>query len=363
MGPRKAKPRVGVEVQSYRRSPEVEAIPTVVVHGDSSAAIRSGLAWTPRASPVVVERRPTNPPESSATASKNVVWLIPVAALLTAAAIIVFGPTTPNAVAGLSVRQLTCFLVIAFLSGLMSGFSGFGFSAIGAASLLFLPPTLQVPLFQSLSTGNQLLSAGQLRDEMPKSLKGLWAAPGPCMLGGLLGAPLGIWLLAHLPPARLMATFGILLTVYAAYSYLKPPSLKLRGLSSPLAGIAVGLLGGMVGGFTAFPGAPVVVWIGLLGLSKRQHRAVLQPYLIMSQIYALALIALLHPSYLNSQYWHLLMLGLPAVVPGTLLGVAIYKRISDQSFKRVLYVPLGVAGIALLVKTLGPAIRRMLGLG
>ena len=180
------------------------------------------------------------------------------------------------------------------------------------------------------------------------------------MLGGLAGAPLGIWLLAHLAPGRLMATFGILLTVYAAYSSLKPPSLKLRGLDSPHAGVAVGLLGGIIGGFTAFPGAPVVVWIGLRGLSKVQHRAVLQPYLIMSQIYALALVALLHPTYLNSQFVFLLMLGLPAVFPGTLLGVAIYKRMSDRCFKRVLYLPLGVAGIALLVKTYGPTIMRML---
>ena len=356
----KTKQRPGIDVHPSRRSIEVEAIPTIVASADSSAAIRCGLAWPTRPSPIVVDRQPASSPKSPATASKTALLLVPVAALMIAVAMMLARSTAPSPVVGLSVRELISLVVIAFLSGLMSGFSGFGFSAIGAASLLFLTPTLQVPLFQSLSTGNQLLSAGQLRDEMPKSLKELWAAPGPCMLGGLAGAPLGIWLLAHLPPGRLMATFGILLTVYAAYSSLKPPSLKLRGLDSPRAGIAVGLLGGIIGGFTAFPGAPVVVWIGLRGLSKVQHRAVLQPYLIMSQIYALALVALLHPSYLNSQFLFLLMLGLPAVFPGTLIGVAIYKRMSDRCFRRVLYLPLGVAGIALLVKTYGPTIMRML---
>src|ERR1017187_5353254 len=143
-------------------------------------------------------------------------------------------------------------------------------------------------------------------------------------------------------------------------SSLKPPNLKLRGLDSPYVGIAVGLLGGIIGGFTAFPGAPVVVWLGLRGLAKVQHRAVLQPYLIMSQIYGLALVALLHPSFLNNQFLFLLMLGLPAVFPGTLIGVAIYKRISDRCFRRILYLPLAIAGIALLTKTYGPAIMRML---
>ena len=78
---------------------------------------------------------------------------------------------------------------------------------------------------------------------------------------------------------------------------------------------------GVVGGFTAFPGAAVVVWTGLRGLPKAQHRAIVQPYIILSQIYSLALVALLHPTYLNARFWLLLALSLPVVVPGTLTGV------------------------------------------
>jgi hypothetical protein len=289
-------------------------------------------------------------------------WLSAIAAavvVVAAGALIVCLPTAPNAVAGLSIRELASIEVIVFLSGVMSGLSGFGFSAIGATTLLLLPPILQVPLFQTLSTGNQLLSVGQLREDMPKSPKDLWAGPGPCMLGGVAGVPIGIWLLSHLPAARLMALFGTLLFLYAVYSLFRPTSFKLRGFDGPVCGAVVGLLGGVVGGFTAFPGAAVVVWTGLRGLPKAQHRAVVQPYIIMSQIYSLGLVALLHPSYLNGQFWLLLALSLPAVVPGTLSGLAIYRRTSDLNFKRATYLLLGISGLALLAKMCGPAIKSL----
>ncbi len=302
--------------------------------------------------------RPT--PSPASRVSVRSLWLFAIAAAAVVVTIILLCPNTPSAVAGLSFRQLASIEAIVFLSGVMSGLSGFGFSAIGAASLLFLVPTLQVPLFQALSTGNQLLSAGQLRDDMPKSWKQLTAGPGPCMLGGAAGVPIGIWLLSHLPAPGLMALFGALLTVYAVYSMFKPASFKLRGFDGKASGVAVGFLGGVLGGFTAFPGAAVVVWTGLRGLPKAQHRAIVQPYIIMSQIYSLALVALLHPTYLSAQFWLLLVLSLPAVVPGTLSGLAIYRRTSDLNFKRISYLLLGISGLSLLAKTCAPWISNLI---
>jgi uncharacterized membrane protein YfcA len=180
------------------------------------------------------------------------------------------------------------------------------------------------------------------------------------MLGGAAGVPIGIWVLSHLPATRLMALFGALLTIYAAYSMWKPSSFKLRGFDGKISGVAIGFLGGVVGGFTAFPGAAVVVWTGLRGLPKAQHRAIVQPYIIMSQIYSLVLVALLHPTYLSAQFWLLLVLSLPAVVPGTLTGLAIYKRTSDLNFKRISYFLLGISGLSLLAKTCGPLLKQLI---
>src|SRR4051794_39909763 len=86
-------------------------------------------------------------------------------------------PNTPDVVAGLGLRELIAVEAILFVSGLMSGLSGFGFSAVGASTLLFIPPITEAPLLQTLSTGNQLLSVEQLRTDMPKTWKDFWNGP------------------------------------------------------------------------------------------------------------------------------------------------------------------------------------------
>jgi Sulfite exporter TauE/SafE len=98
---------------------------------------------------------------------------------------------------------------------------------------------------------------------MPKSWKGFWEGPGFCILGGMPGAFVGIWMLSHLPAEQLMKIFGILLIMYCIYSMFKPAGAKIRGFDGPVTGAIVGFIGGAIGGFTAFPGAAVVVWTSL----------------------------------------------------------------------------------------------------
>jgi uncharacterized membrane protein YfcA len=301
----------------------------------------------------------TTTPDVAKKTSHKTLWMVVAIAVVVVVAGTYLMPDTPNFAAGFSLRQLVCIELILFTSGLMSGLSGFGFSAVGAACLLFIQPILEVPLLQTLSTGNQLLSVEQLRQDMPKSKKAFWAGPGPCILGGIVGVPIGIWLLSHVPAKNLMVAFGTLLVLYSVYSMLKPAGTKIRGFDGPVTGAVVGLLGGAVGGFTAFPGAAVVVWTGLRDLPKAQNRAIVQPYIIMSQVYSLALIAWLHPNYISHRFWLLLAITLPAVLPGTFGGVAIYRRISDVNFKRVSFFLLGLSGVALLLKIYGASLMKM----
>ncbi|MBV8276614.1 MAG: sulfite exporter TauE/SafE family protein, partial [Verrucomicrobia bacterium] len=179
----------------------------------------------------------------------------PVALLFLALVVVAYAArNSGTAVAGLSVGELISIELILFLSGLMSGLSGFGFSAVGAGCLLFIEPITQAPLLQTLSTCNQFLSLKQLREDMPKSWKAFWEGPGFCILGGMPGAFVGIWMLSHLPAEQLMKIFGVLLILYSIYSMFRPAGAKIRGLDGPVTGAIVGFIGGAIGGFTAFPG-------------------------------------------------------------------------------------------------------------
>ena len=245
---------------------------------------------------------------------------------------------------------LALLVVILAVSALMSGLSGFGFSAVGALCLMILPPKMGVPLLMTLSSANQIMSLGQLKADM-KPLREWWPdGPAPYLLGGFAGVPVGLAILHGLPTSTLMAVFGAILVVYAGYSLFKPDRLHVEGASSWLVSALVGLAGGVIGGFTAFPGATVVVWSGLRGLHKSESRAIVQPFIFGLQILSLAILTVQHPETFSGAYWSLLALTLPVVLPCTLLGVNLYRRLSDINFRRVTLMLLGTSGCGLLIK-------------
>jgi len=257
----------------------------------------------------------------------------------------------PALPAGFSVGTLVALAVILAGSALMSGLSGFGFSAIGALSLWLLPPKLGVPLLMTLSAANQLMSLRQLKADM-KPLREWWpCGAAPYLLGGFLGVPLGLAILHGLPASQLMAIFGAFLVIYAAYSLLKPDGVRIPAANHGwVVPSLVGAAGGVIGGFTAFPGAAVVVWSGLRRLPKSESRSIVQPYILGLQLLSLGMLAIQHPETFDGTYWRLLTLMLPVVLPGTLLGVSLYRSLSDINFRRVTFMLLGTSGLGLLVK-------------
>jgi uncharacterized membrane protein YfcA len=261
---------------------------------------------------------------------------------------------------GLSPVAVGLLVVILAASALMSGLSGFGFSAIGALCLTLLPPQLGVPLLMTLSAANQVMSLRQLKADM-KPIAEWWPdGPAPYLLGGLVGVPVGLAVLKALPTVTLMAVFGGFLVLYAAYSLLKPRAAHAVG-DSWVASSLVGMTGGVIGGFTAFPGAPVVVWSGLRHLPKREARAIVQPYIFGLQVLAIALLALQRPETFGRTYWWLVAITIPVVLPCTLLGVKLYRSLSDVNFRRLTFFLLGVSGVGLLIKAAGSSLVLLLG--
>ncbi len=252
-----------------------------------------------------------------------------------------------------SACQLAALAVILAASGFVSGLSGFGFSAVGATTLWVLPPQQSIPLMMALSTVNQIASLQELRASL-RPLRDWWPlGPAPYILGGLFGLPLGLWMLRELPAAALCAAVGAVLIAYSGWAVFKPAGLRIRA-AAPVAGLGVGALGGMIGGFTAFPGGAVVIWAGLIGLGKVEQRTIVQPYILAMQLVALSLLALSGSRQADdafgAQFWALFACLVPIVLPFTKLGVIVFRKISDIDFKRVTYGLLGVSGTSLIVK-------------
>ena len=258
--------------------------------------------------------------------------------------------STLNIGGGLSPAAAGVVAVVLFLAGVVSGLSGFAFSAVAACILWLLPPLQAVPLIMLLSVCNQLLSVGKLRKEMV--LRGTAEREGALayIAGGLLGVPIGLALLQTLPAGMFAAGLGLFL-VYGALVLFKPDSLRIK-LSGWRPAVAVGAAGGIIGGFSAFPGSMPVVYLGLRGMSKAETRGITQPYILALQVVSLSILALAHSAIFNAQFWLLWALTLPAVLLGSSTGVALYRRMNEVNFRRAVLILLIVSGVSLLVKTL-----------
>jgi uncharacterized protein len=250
-----------------------------------------------------------------------------------------------------STGALTFLLGTLGVSAVTSGLSGFGFSAIGAASLWVLPPQVGVPLLMALSMANQILSLRQLQKEL-KPLREWWPnGPAPFILGGALGVPIGLDILHSMPPSGLMVAFGGFLVCYALHASLNASSSrKPASTGAAWMAVAIGAAGGIIGGFTAFPGAAVVLWIGRQRLSKQASRAIVQPYIFAMQLISLTMLAIRDPSTFDARFWSLFAAAVVIVLPGTFVGIRIYRSLSDLNFRRTCFVLLGISGIAILGK-------------
>ena len=246
------------------------------------------------------------------------------------------------------------FLIFA-LAGFVSGLSGFGFSAVGIAVLWFMNPTRAIPLLMALSIANQLLSMSQLKQDMLPAAK--WWSHGPTayIVGGAFGAPFGVWVMANLPAAELTFATGIVLLMYSIWMVFKPHAIFVKS-TGVFEHLIVGMIGGVIGGFTAFPGSALVVWAGLKNLSKNEQRAVVQPYILAMQFISLVSMIFLRSGDLNSNpfdetFWLFFLLLVPVVLPMTKLGVIAFKKMSDMNFKNITLGVLAFSGGGLLYKS------------
>ncbi len=229
-----------------------------------------------------------------------------------------------------------------FAGAVVSGLMGFAFSAVAGAILLHvLPPTEAVPLMMACSIVTQSVSLYALR----RSLQ--WRGSAGLIAGGVIGLLPSLYLLYHVDAKIVRVGFGAFLVTYAAWMLLRPRTACLQDAAGRLRDAAVGFGGGLIGGLTAMPGAVPTIWCDLRGLPKDQQRGLVQPYITAMQVLALAL--MLSRNTLPTQALLNVTLTLPALAAGAILGVVLFRRVSDAWFRTVVLGVLAVAGVLLVM--------------
>ena len=174
-----------------------------------------------------------------------------------------------------------------------------------------------------------------------------WRLSLPLIIGGVIGMPLGLYALRSVDAHSFRIGFGIFLAAYAAYMLLRPTTVAARNAGSKATNATIGFAGGVVGGLTAFPGALPTMWCDIRGLSKDVKRGLTQPFIATMQFFGLSL-ATLHGDLSVDTAWKL-ALSMPALMmAGTILGLAMFGRVNDLIFRRIVLSALLVSGLALI---------------
>jgi uncharacterized protein len=231
-----------------------------------------------------------------------------------------------------------------FVSAFASSIAGFAFSAICGAILFHMidDPLRVVQIMMICSVGGQALMVWSLRRDV------LWSTLLIFVIGAGAGLPLGVYIVLHAKPVVYIHIVGGLLVLYAVLMIFRRP-VVLRRQSALLDALA-GFLGGITGGAAAFPGAFVTIWCSFKGWSKERQRGVYQPFILIVQIVAIAvMVAFGRASAEHHKFDFSGVFYLPAMLLGSSLGFACFKWLNDRQFALAVNILLIVSGASFLI--------------
>jgi len=232
----------------------------------------------------------------------------------------------------------------ALAAGFVNGLSGTGYALVALGFWLqAMSPLTAAPLTALCGVAGHVQS-------LPRIWSGVrWRRLWPMLVAGIIGVPIGTLLLDHVRPNPLKAGVGVFLIAYSAWMALvrRPPIVTGGGR---LADAAVGFTGGVMGGMASLSGPAPAIWAQLRGFGKDEQRGVNQPF-NMSVLF-LALVSAGIAGFLDRTFLLWAAIAVPTTLVGARIGLALYRRIDDAQFRRIVLVLLTLSGVSLIATSL-----------
>jgi len=237
--------------------------------------------------------------------------------------------------------EIPLFLFATFAGALVAGLSGFAFGLIAASIWLYiLDPVQTATLIIAFGLIVQGYSVWKLRDALD------WRKLWPFVIGAALGVPAGVTILTWANPAHVRAGVGAFLVLYSLYALFRPAIAPIKA-GGAVADAGIGFLNGVLGGMTGLAGILVTLWCGLRGWPKDVQRTVFQPVAVA--IFLMSALWMGARGAITADIIKLFLIGLPALLAGTWLGLQLFGRLNEAAFRRVVLALLLASGAVLMI--------------
>jgi uncharacterized protein len=235
--------------------------------------------------------------------------------------------------------EIPLFLFATFAGAFVAGLSGFAFGLVAASLWLYiLTPVQSATLIIGFGLLVQGYSVWKLREALD------WQRLWPFIAGAAIGVPAGVTLLTWSDPRSVRIAVGIILILYSLYAFFRP-ALKFSG-GGRTSDAAVGFFNGVLGGLTGLAGILVTIWCNLRGWPKDVQRTVFQPVAVA--IFLMSALWLGAKGAVSLDTTKFFVMGLPCVIAGTWLGLKLFGRIDETTFRKIVLALLFVSGVTLL---------------
>lgn len=232
----------------------------------------------------------------------------------------------------------------AMAGGFVNGLAGFGTALFALGFWLQIMPPVQAVLTVLVVS---VLSGVQGVVLVRRSIR--WPRLGRFAVPALVGIPIGTALVTWIDPATLKRVIAAFLVLYGLFFAFRR-DLPALTRPTPVIDGTIGFAGGVLGGLAGLSGALPTMWCAMRPWPKAEQRAVLQPYNLAVQLVAIALFAL--QGAFDRETVLILAVATPFTMIAAQAGLAVFKRMDDDRFRRLLILLMLVSGALLMAREL-----------
>ena len=228
----------------------------------------------------------------------------------------------------------------AFSGGFVSGLCGFG---TGLAAMPFflhaVNPVVAAQLAAICAVMGHIKTLGTVRGSLS------WHHVGPITVAGLLGVPIGVWLLPSVPPVVFKFGVGCLLISFCIFILVLPATWRFQTRYRG-AEVVAGFLGGFMGGLVGLPGPLATMWGTVQNWSRHDKRAMYQVFNLSTL--TLMLVASAVAGQMTQTFLVAAAISVPGTIAGSICGAWMYRRVDDRRYDRIVLSILMLAGLTLV---------------